>query len=1223
MNILKGKSGIFLTLTLVFLACAILLNKIFVNTSFESINKKAEKTLCKKEEDISRIMDQTMRNYKKRGTVNLSFKGLFRDKGFILLIYENDTIKFWSGNRPCIPDTYIHSDLEKPFAKLGNGWFEIRKKKEGSITVAGLILTFSDYRYENDFLVNGFQKDFSGCENAGISTIKSQYPVYSKEKHFLFSMIFNGAREKGKVLEYLLIVLYLLCFMFFMAFLFRCYKNISFLSSKPGLIVLIYTIDVFIIRGLLFYFKIPAALYETVLFSPASYALSLLLPSLGDMLFNVLIISYIFFLVYKYIKEPQPDCKMPDRLRCFLAFFAFIIIILLFYSVIYFIKSLIFDSSIPLSLNNIFSLNELSIILFFIIATIILSFVLAAIKLMEILYMGLNNTKAYIIISALALITGGTLLLYTGLKDLIPYLLLVIFIFSFLIIRKKTGKMISYSLIIIYIVIFTILTTYILNTSSDSKEKEKRKSIIMAIAEERDPIAEFLFRDIENKTRNDSALNRMLDSTTVNETDIIAYLQKVYFNGFWRKYRIQFTICHNEQKLLVNPYYLSVGCDSYFSDKIETNGEQTISKNFYFLNYGYTSYVGKLMLGNNTGEKKSVNVYIELDIKTFSGDLGYPELLIDKNMDINPDLGNYSYARYDNGILVKKTGKYEYSSVFKPGNSAEEMRFIKSDNYEHLIYKAPKGSVYVLSKKNDDFLTAISPFSYMLIFFSLYVVFFIGIMRFSPKMSFTGMSYSIRLQLSVISIVLISFVGIGTATVIYIFNINKNKNTDLLSEKTRSLLIELKSKLGEETNINPTSQTVENIQNMLVKFSNIFFTDINIYGINGKLIASSRPEIFEEELISERMNSSAYSQLINDKKLLFIQEENIGKQRYLSAYAPFENYYGETIAYLNLPYFAKQNVIRKEISGFLMAYTNFYILLIALIIIITLIISNYITYPLQLISENIKRIKLGKKNEKISWSKKEEIGNLIHEYNRMIDELEKSAVLLAQSERESAWRDMAKQVAHEIKNPLTPMKLSIQHLEKAWEQKVPDMDKRIKKITKTLIEQIESLSAIATEFSDFAKMPSARQDKIDLTELIHAAAQMYCDLPNISISLPEKDKSFYIFADRKQILRVFNNLFSNSVEAIGNKEDGRIELSLKTENNMHLLRLSDNGIGIDENQKKFIFTPDFTTKTAGTGLGLTMVRSIIIEAGGEIRFESEKGEGTVFFIRFSMYRDEE
>ena len=1213
MNILKGKTGIFLILTFLFLIIAIFLNKRFVNTSYESINRKVEKTLCEKEKDISLLMDQGSIKYRKEGTVNQLYKGLFHDKGFIILIYENDSIKYWSGNRPSIPDTYQRSGLEKPFVKLGSGWFEVRKMKKGNVIIAGLILIYSDYHYENDFLVNGYQNDFAECENAGISTMKSNFPVFSGEKQFLFSMVFTGERQKGKVLEYVLVILYILCFMFFMALMFRAYRKISFFSSKPGLMIIAYAISILIIRGLLFYYRIPVALYETALFSPASYAISLLLPSLGDMLVNVLIVSYIFFLAYKYIKEPLPGNKMWYKWRNVFASLAFIMIILLFYSLIYFIQSLIFDSSIPLSLSNIFSLNELSIILFFIIATLILCFVLAGIKLMEVIYKVLNSTFLFLFISGLALVIGSTFLFYTGVKDMMPYVLLLIFIFSFLIIRKKSGKIISYSLIIVYIIIFTVLTTYILNISSNRKEKEKRKSMIMTIAEERDPIAEFLFHDIETKALKDSTLNRMLDSVKLNEAVVIAYLEKVYFNGFWRKYRKQFTICRDQQKLLVKPYYLSVGCDAYFQDKIETNGEKSISKNFYFLNYGYTSYVGKLFFTHKPDGDNGVNIYIELDIKTFTGDLGYPELLIDKSMDINPDIGNYSYARYDHGILVKKTGKYEYSSVFNLGNPSEEMSFLESDNYNHLVYKTAKGSVYVLSKKNDDFLTAISPFSYMFIFFSLYVLFFIGIMQFSAKISFTGMSYSMRLQLSVISIVLLSFVGIGTATVIYIFNINKNKNTDILSEKTRSLLIELKSKLGDETKINPTPQTVENIQNMLVKFSNIFFTDINIYGINGKLIASSRPEIFEEELISERMNSSAYSQLTNNKKLLFIQEENIGKQRYLSSYAPFENYYGEIIAYLNLPYFAKQSVIRKEISGFLMAYTNFYILLIALIIIITLVISNYITYPLQLISQNISRIKFGKKNEKIIWSKKDEIGNLIHEYNRMIDELEKSAVLLAQSERESAWRDMAKQVAHEIKNPLTPMKLSIQHLEKAWQQKVPDMDERVKKITKTLIEQIESLAAIATEFSDFAKMPSARQEKIDLTEVIHAAAEMYYDLPNIRISLPEKDDKFYIFADKKQIIRVLNNLLSNSLEAIGNKPDGAIWIDLKTEKSMHLLHIGDNGIGIDENQKKYIFTPDFTTKTAGTGLGLTMVRSIIIEAGGEIGFVSEKGEGDGIF----------
>ena len=200
----------------------------------------------------------------------------------------------------------------------------------------------------------------------------------------------------------------------------------------------------------------------------------------------------------------------------------------------------------------------------------------------------------------------------------------------------------------------------------------------------------------------------------------------------------------------------------------------------------------------------------------------------------------------------------------------------------------------------------------------------------------------------------------------------------------------------------------------------------------------------------------------------FIHDEQIGRLEYISVYIPFKNKDGKLLAYVSLPYFAKQTELEKEISAFLVALINIYVLLFALSVIMAIIISNYVTRPLKLIQDKLSKIQLGKTNEPIEWEEDDEIGNLVKEYNRMINELSNSAELLARSERESAWREMAKQVAHEIKNPLTPMKLSVQHLQRMWNDQSPDMDQKLDRITQTLIEQIDTLSSIATEFSNFA-----------------------------------------------------------------------------------------------------------------------------------------------------------
>jgi nitrogen fixation/metabolism regulation signal transduction histidine kinase len=266
------------------------------------------------------------------------------------------------------------------------------------------------------------------------------------------------------------------------------------------------------------------------------------------------------------------------------------------------------------------------------------------------------------------------------------------------------------------------------------------------------------------------------------------------------------------------------------------------------------------------------------------------------------------------------------------------------------------------------------------------------------------------------------------------------------------------------------------------------------------------------------------------------------------------------------------------------------------------------------------RIGLGRSNEKIEWKREDEIGSLIAEYNRMVDELERSADLLARSERESAWREMAKQVAHEIKNPLTPMKLSVQYLKKAWDEDMPDFNERLNRISKTLIEQIDSLSAIATEFSDFAKMPSSKRVKVDLKDSIKSAIDLFKDIENVLFSthfLEEQD--YIVLADKKQMMRVFTNLIKNSVQAIGKDSEGRIQIRISVAGDLFRIEVADNGAGMSEEIASKIFSPSFTTKSSGMGLGLTMVKSIINDAGGEISFQSEEGTGASFIILIPKY----
>lgn len=306
----------------------------------------------------------------------------------------------------------------------------------------------------------------------------------------------------------------------------------------------------------------------------------------------------------------------------------------------------------------------------------------------------------------------------------------------------------------------------------------------------------------------------------------------------------------------------------------------------------------------------------------------------------------------------------------------------------------------------------------------------------------------------------------------------------------------------------------------------------------------------------------------------------------------------------------------------MVAFINIYVILIAVAIFIALIISNYITRPVQLIKEKIGGLKLGRTNDKIEWAKNDEIGSLVLEYNRMVDELSQSADLLAKSERESAWREMARQIAHEIKNPLTPMKLSVQYLQKAYDEKAPDWDKKLARFTKTIVEQIDSLSIIASEFSDFATLPRSKFSKNELAEIIQNSINLFSNATEIKFKFNPAGK-YFVFVDKEQLSRVFINLIKNSIQAIESPINGQIEIEIEEIDNTQIIRFTDNGSGIPADQIEKVFYPNFTTKSGGMGLGLAMVKNIIRNAGGEITFKSAAGKGTSFYITLPSYRKNE
>ncbi len=388
---------------------------------------------------------------------------------------------------------------------------------------------------------------------------------------------------------------------------------------------------------------------------------------------------------------------------------------------------------------------------------------------------------------------------------------------------------------------------------------------------------------------------------------------------------------------------------------------------------------------------------------------------------------------------------------------------------------------------------------------------------------------------------------------------------------------------------------------------------INIYGLDGKLLIKSEG-FFAGDTIDTQLSPVILDTLASlyDKKYLVKSEKN--GEKFLSSYTYIADISSKPLGILNLPYLEDDDLITRELIEFLQRVGQVYLLMMLIAIALAYFLSKYITRSLKTISETIDQTRLDKRNKRIQiGDASDEIYSLVNAYNSMIDELEESAAMLAKSEREAAWREMAKQVAHEIKNPLTPMRLTVQSFQRKFDPKDPKIDQKIKEYSDTLIQQIDTMSSIASAFSNFAQMPAQKNETLDVVKIVGLALDIFNE---DYIVFPSEKEEIIAKFDRTQLIRVVTNLVKNGIQAIPEDHTPKVEVRVYTENNDVIITVADNGIGITEDNKKMIFEPKFTTKTSGMGLGLGMVKNIVETYKGSITFTSQEGKGTVFKVKF-------
>ncbi len=1139
----------------------------------------------------------------------------FKNKHAIdLFLFEKNKIKYWTTNLISV-ERYLTEIYNSRIVKLNNGWFLAATLDIDTYSLIGLVPIKSGYTYHNDLLPESFNKEFKIANYYNIQLIEAEHNIYSTENQFLFSISRIGEKKISDRQTYILFFIYHLVILLLLAIIKRVYDYFSGIFQNRLLLSVLLVVDVLILLLLIQYLRIPNLLYDSFIYSSDLY-FGRFFNSLGDY-FTCSI--FLLFIIHVLRKEVYNVIKKSSVLR-------YISLTLLF--VVLGITFILFeDTIISLFKNTQFSIQfgeqfiespGISILIFTILSIISLSlYYLSQISVNQLNRVGFKIRAERVLILVYVILFGAVLYFLSN------YFLYTLGFFILILVIVKFTNTEKYNAIqlVVFLLLFSAYMSFLSTFVLQEKELKERKELATKLAGLPDPIAEYDFLEIEKAIYKDDTIPTTLSLNNISESEtILLPLFKKYFSRTsWKKYTPYLTICDTARMLFIQPENYEINGNKYFFGFKDKEGKSCKDYSLIHMQNSNlnNSYLARFKFDLDNDNKTDINIFVELVSEFIPEGIGYTELFADESQEVKgKDIINYSFIRYENDRFSYKFGSFQYSlsfnqfsDLYKKGNN------FTYNGYNHLVYNVDKNTKLVISRSENRFWERIAPFSYFFILLLSFLLCYILIVNLSVKVFKSPISFKQRVQFSLTGVIFFSFLVIGTITIFYILDLNSKKNKEILSEKAHSVLVELEHKLSKEENsINDT----EYLNQILNKFSLVFFSDINLFNLEGHKMASSRNRIFDEGLISPLMNPTAYRELTESKDLLFIQDESIGNYRYLSAYIPFRNKANEVIAYLNLPYFARQSEIQKEVSTFLVALVNIYLLFFVIGIIITLLISRNISKPLELIKTRMGQLKLGKSNEKISWNKEDEIGSLVAEYNRMIDELGHSANLLAKSERESAWREMAKQVAHEIKNPLTPMKLSVQFLKKAWEDNIPDWERRLDRFSTTIIDQIDTLSEIASAFSDFAKMPKQKSEKIELNDKIRKAVGLFKEHENIIFSFESNIDPCYIEADKNQVLRIFNNLIKNSIQAIGKKKDGRIQIKLKTESEKILVSLSDNGIGIPKDRADKIFIPSFTTKTSGMGLGLSIVRSIVIETGGRIWFQSEVNKGTCFYIELPL-----
>ncbi len=1130
---------------------------------------------------------------------------------FHFLVVQRNEIITWNDSHFIPTLQTLTDEFDLKFLKLNNEEFVIKKWKiDTERFLIGVFPLHVQYKIVNKYLAPYWNRGIFKIKNVSLvepNDIQG-LPIFSNQNVIFRVVPLSSPRLQGNLWSGVNLVFFSLAIVSLAVLLINMLKWFERKYPLTGFLLLLCTLVAF--RTTMIFYDFPGRFIDSLLFDPKNFASSYLNPSLGDLLLNTisvfllclyLVRNYFHFNIFQYCLKNTVASKFLAVLCVSCVLFG-----MLFPFVV--TQTIYNNSNITLSISQTVHFDWLRITA---LATVLLAW-LSAFLFMHVFIRLLMQSRSFILL-VISITLGSAVFIGINRLSGQPYFWsffsAVVYLVSCIVFSLYRSlqkfRYTTFAYFFVAVVCLALNGMWAIRYFEQERMVENQIGFASNFLGERDYFGEYLLNEARDRISSDALIRSRMTNPFMRKESIEQKIREMSLSGYFNQYNINVSL------------YNATGGPL---DGVDTTSFSTLINQFNNASFA-TEYEGVYFVSTPRGEfsRKYVvlipiqkseatvgYVFISLLLKRVIPENVYPELLVDSRFQKGYRTEGLSYAIAVNERVQYSTGDYNYdsfafSSLNDPRLYSEGLVIGK---HLHIAMEDGNGSVAIISSPVPPRIYWLADFSFLVILgitVILLSLLFQSLFNFSVS---RNMYFAAKLQLALNLAFFIPLIAVSIITL--------NVTTHSSQEELNLEFLSKVNRFGNALDIAMTQLKNDpaELENKFSKLAVLANLDANLFYPTGKLITTTQPLIFEKRLLSPYINPAAFKRIRNGEKA-FVATENVGKLKFYIAYAAlFSQDTGEQTGILAIPFFqSAASIDRMQIAIFSNILSIFTLVFLALLV-VSFFVTRWLTAPLKVIAETIGSISLTRVNKPLKWKSEDEIGLLVHEYNQMLLKLQDSKSELERNQRERAWREIAQQVAHEIKNPLTPMKLTLQQLERSLENE-GQQDDRLYKVVQVLLSQVNSLDGIASSFSSFAKMPEPVMSRVELVKLLIETTELHSH--SGTVLFESKIERATVLADEQLLKRVFSNLVLNGLQAARTGACPEIYVRLKMDENRYQISISDNGKGIDPELVDKIFLPHFTTKQSGSGLGLAISKQGIEQMNGAIRFETSR-MGTIFIV---------